>query len=68
MNSFDALFGHPKAVIAMLHFPGLPGRPLPRQQIGEREMDASDRDADSAITFDGLFIGSLLVSAQCDCS
>ena len=34
MNSFDALFGHPKAVIAMLHFPGLPGRPRHDRERG----------------------------------
>ena len=34
MEAFDRIFGVTKPVIAMLHLPALPGRPLPRPRAG----------------------------------
>ena len=45
MNAFQRLFGVPKPVIAMLHFPGLPGRPWHDRAAGmQRALDVVGRD------------------------
>src|SRR3954469_1999184 len=38
MSAFDRVFGRPKPVIAMLHFPGLPGRPLHDREGGRQRL------------------------------
>ncbi len=47
MNSLMRIFGVPKPVVAMLHFPALPGRPLHDAAAGpDRLVEALGRDLD----------------------
>jgi membrane complex biogenesis BtpA family protein len=47
MTVIDELFGKPKAIIAMAHFPAMPGQPLYDERLGIRGMrDAVARDVE----------------------
>ena len=57
MESFNRIFGVPKPVIAMLHLPALPGRPLHDRSVGVTgavEGVARDLEALQAAGVDGL--------------
>ena len=57
MNALGRIFGGPKPVIAMLHLPGLPGRPLHDRSGGTAaavETVARDLDALQAAGVDGV--------------
>ena len=57
MNALDRIFGGPKPVIAMLHLPALPGRPLHDRSGGTRaavESVARDLGALQAAGVDGV--------------
>jgi membrane complex biogenesis BtpA family protein len=57
MNALDRIFGTPKPVIAMLHLPALPGRPLHDREAGVAvavESVARDLDALQAAGVDGV--------------
>jgi membrane complex biogenesis BtpA family protein len=48
VNALERLFGVPKPVIAMLHFPGLPGRPWHDRAAGvQQALDVVGRDLDA---------------------
>ena len=57
MNALDRIFGGPKPVIAMLHLPALPGRPLHDRSGGTHaavESVARDLGALQAAGVDGV--------------
>ena len=57
MNALDRIFGAPKPVIAMLHLPALPGRPLHDRSAGTAaavESVARDLDALQSAGVDGV--------------